>query len=303
MSISLNAFNYLLKSMKIKKSYDQPLEVIESRKKQNNRKKSFSFRLLKGQTIQMRHVCNREVAIIRSGQQSHRKALLYLYGGGFSSEISNLEKRSSVQFGKRSGRDLWIPRYPNVMDEGITIRELYKMILETYRVMLESYLPEDIAVIGFSAGATLGIGMFEYNQTLAEPLPVPHVLIAGSPACIPATEEERQKVLQLDELDLMIPASFTESIKAAICHGEELPSWMYEITTGNLSDMPLTHVYYGSNEVLLASCESLKNAYLSYGSEIKVHIGQGLFHCYPAIDFIPECRQAFNEIVDILKQS
>ena len=107
---------------------------------------------------------------------------------------------------------------------------------------------------------------------------------------------------ELADRDLMIPASFVFSIKEAICHGEELPAWMYEITTGDLSSMPYTHLYYGGDEVLLASAEQLTEAFAAQKSFCELHIGPGLFHCYPAIDFIPECKAAFYEIVAILSE-
>jgi acetyl esterase/lipase len=64
--------------------------------------------------------------------------------------------------------------------------------------------------------------------------------------------------------------------------------------------MPFTHIYYGSDEVLRASCDLLTAAFEKAGSEYELHIGEGMFHCYPAIRFIPECRKAFDEIVGYL---
>ena len=301
MSTSLRLMKWLLKTMKIKESYDRPIAEIEARKKKRNSKLQFSLKPLSGQRVEMTSISDREVMIICNGSNQSEKALLYLYGGGFSSEISSLEKKASTEFGKRSGRDVWIPRYPNVMDDGITIRELYQMVLKTYQRMLDFYKAENIAVIGFSAGATLGLGMFEYNNTLLTPLPAPELLIVSSPACIPHTEEEYRKVKELADKDIMIPASFVHSIKESICHGEDLPAWMYEVTTGDLSNMPFTHIYYGSDEVLLASCDTLTTAFEKAGSKYKLHIGNGMFHCYPSIRFIPECRAAFDEIVGYLR--
>ena len=300
-SVSLRLVKWLFRTMKVKESYDRPLAEIEETKRRRNSSMTFSFKPLRGQTLEMTRVCDREVVVVRNGGGASERALLYLYGGGFSSEISRIEKKASVEYGKRSGRDVWIPRYPNVMDDGITARELYQMVLETYRLMLDSYEPVDIAVIGFSAGATLGLGMFEYNNTLPEPLPVPALLIASSPACIPQTDEEVGMIQELADRDIMIPASFVRTIKEALCHGEELPGWMYEITTGDLSNMPHTHVYYGSDEVLRASAASLVAGFERAGSRCELHIGDGMFHCYPAIRLIPECRAAFDEIVEYLK--
>lgn len=49
-----------------------------------------------------------------------------------------------------------------------------------------------------------------------------------------------------------------------------------------------------------AAADRLVEAFHRDGSECELHIGKGLFHCYPAIDLFPETRVAFNEIVDYL---
>ena len=76
--------------------------------------------------------------------------------------------------------------------------------------------------------------------------------------------------------------------------------YMTQFSTGDLSHMPYTHIYYGSKEVLSAAADRLVEAFRRDGSECELHIGEGLFHCYPAIDFFPETREAFNEIVGYL---
>lgn len=92
-----------------------------------------------------------------------------------------------------------------------------------------------------------------------------------------------------------IPASFVHSIKETVCHGEDLPGWMYEIATGDLFNMPFTHIYYGSDEVLRASSYVLTAAFEKAGSGYELHIGNGMFHCYPAIRVIPECRATLED--------
>ena len=50
-----------------------------------------------------------------------------------------------------------------------------------------------------------------------------------------------------------------------------------------------------------ASSEALTATFEKAGSGYELHIGNGMFHCYPAIRFIPECREAFDEIVGYLR--
>lgn len=77
-------------------------------------------------------------------------------------------------------------------------------------------------------------------------------------------------------------------------------AYMTQFSTGDLSHMPYTHIYYGRDEVLSAAAERLVEAFHRDGSECELHIGEGLFHCYPAIDLFPETRAVFDEIVRYL---
>ena len=297
MSVSLGIFKWILKKSKIKESYDRPVEEINQMTVKKNSRRKFDLTSDKTFGVEKLQIENRPVMILHN-RANTGKALLYFYGGGFTTEMSRIEKRAAVKFGKRSSRDVWIPRYPSCLD--VSVRETYQMALETYRKMLDVYEPNDIAVIGFSAGADIGLGMFEYNNTMKDPLPPPGLLILSSPACIPSTEAERKTIRELEEADLMIPASFVHSIKETMCHGEELPDYMTQLTTGNLTNMPYTHIYYGSDEILSAAAPLLAAAYHKYGSECELHIGPGMFHCYPAIDLFPETKAAFDEIVGYL---
>ena len=298
MSLSLKLFKWFLRTSNVKKRYDRPIEEINQMKAKLNRRMNLEIKPGKGWTSGMVMIQNREVLIIHPETGKTKRALLYLHGGGFSTDISDIEKKMAVKFGRRSGRDVWVPRYPTIMD--VSVREIYVMLRETYREMLKYYSPENIAVIGFSAGATAALAMFEYNNTLAERLPVPELMIVSSPACEPVTEEEKRLIQEKADKDMMIPASFVDTMFPAMRHGEDLPGYMTEITTGDLSGFPYTHIYYTDDEVLSASAETLVNAFHRCNAECELHIGKGLFHCYAGIDLFPETRAAFDEIVGYL---
>ena len=176
------------------------------------------------------------------------------------------------------------------------------MALETYREMLKTYSAENIAVIGFSAGADIALGMFEYNNTLTDPLPAAKLMIVSSPACEPVSEEEKARIRELSDTDIMISASFMDTVIPTMCHGEKLPGYMTQFSTGDLSHMPYTHIYYGSNEVLSAAADRLAEAFRRDGSECELHIGEGLFHCYPVFPICKEGRDGWDMMVRKIKE-
>ena len=299
MSISLRLVNALLRKSGVKKMYDRPAEEINEMIRRKNAKRKFAIAESNEFAVSRIYVDEREVLFLRNRTKGSERALLYLYSGGFTAEISGLEKRFAQKLGAASGRDVWIPRYPNGMDH--TADEIYRMALDTYAEMLKKYDAKDIAVAGCSAGATIAIAMFEMNNTLENPLSPADMIISCSPCSMPCSDAEEKEIKELAEKDVMIPVSFVSALSEIMTHGEELPEWMTKLPLGDLHHMPCTHIYYGTCEVLSAAAVPLQKAYRRDHSLCTLQWGENLFHGYPAADFIPEARQAFDEIAELLR--
>lgn len=67
-------------------------------------------------------------------------------------------------------------------------------------------------------------------------------------------------------------------------------------------NFPFTHFYYGSDEILYAEAEYFAKAYDNYQAKYVMHVGKGMFHCYPLLPYFPEGKAAYKEIIEILKK-
>lgn len=299
MSIRFHILKLIIQLAGVKKRLSLPQDKLLADARKQNSSRRFKIPKRKNlrytdQIILNSHHCLK----IETQQVPSKRALLFLFGGGHIIAPSDGDVKTAEKMGTASGRDVWFPYYPLCIDKNV--KESHEMVYVTYKEMLKEYKPEDIAVLGFSSGGALAIGMCLYNNEQTSPLPMPGLLIASSPGSVPVSTEEMQKMEELSPKDILINAAFMKTMKAVMEHGTVIPDYMVSGISGNFKNFPMTHFYYGSNEVLYAEAPYFARAYEKYKVPCQMHIGKGMCHCYPALTFCPEGKQAQIEIINLL---
>jgi len=228
-----------------------------------------------------------------------KKAVLFLYGGGMILGPDHGDIKFATNIGEQSESDIWFPFYPLCIENSIDY--LYKMVFEVYKRMVQKYGAENISFLGFSSGAALCIGLCQYNHQQSESLPMPKLVIACSPGSVPQSAEEKAKMQDLANKDIMVDPAFMSRMQDIMSHEKDVPTYMLSGICGDFTDMPEIHFYYGTDEVLFAEADYFKKACEKYNVAYHMHIGNGMCHCYPIIPFCPESKSACTEIIELLQ--
>lgn len=302
MSFSYKIAKPLVKLFGVKKMFEGTKEDLYRMAEKRNKNRGFQMPMdnkcrYTDEMILGKYHCLK----METGQTKSKKALLFIFGGGYIIGSDQGDLSLAADIGRQSGRDVWFPYYP-LCDAKHSVKGAFEMVYEVYQKMLLEYEPENIAILGFSSGAALSLGVCLHNNVQENPVAMPGLIIACSPGSVPLSKEERDKMEALDKLDLCVPASFMETIRAIMENGENLPEYMISGVRGNFSNFPMTHFYYGSDEVLYAEAEYFAEAFKKYGARYEMHVGEGMFHCYPMMPYFPEAKEAYNEIVEILRK-
>lgn len=301
MSIRFKIVKNIVKMMGFKKMFALPKDELLAKAKKSNKGRDFHMpkdkKYCYGDEVILNHYHCLKIGI---QEKKTKKALLFLWGSAMIIGPDQGAIKTAISFGVRSGRDVWFPYYPLCTDYCVT--ETYNMLYETYRHMVAEYGADNIAILGFSAGGALAIGLCLHNNVQPEPLPMPEVIIASSPGFIPVTEEEKADIQKLNKVDIMVDAALMKTICEIMKHGNEnTPEYMLSGTLGDFTDLPMIHFYYGSDEVLSAAAKPYAKACEKYGAKYQMHFGKGMCHCYPMMTFCPEGKQANEEIATLLK--
>lgn len=230
------------------------------------------------------------------------KANLFLIGGGMVSPPRPGSLRKALKIAKESGVDLYVPYYPLCTDYPIS--KSFEVLLDVYREMLKDYEAEKISFLGTSSGAFLALGLIAHMNAVQADLTKPGFIIAISPGACPDTDEERQRMKELDKKDVLIPAAYMITAEEIMRHGEEnLPDYMIHPQNGDYTGCPETVLIYGSDEVLYAIAPSYAEALQKYGVKYELTVGEGMFHCYPVFPLCPEAKEGWDLMIRLLKEA
>jgi acetyl esterase/lipase len=176
------------------------------------------------------------------------------------------------------------------------------MIHATYKEILRSYTPENISVLGTSSGGNLALGMVPYINDGHGDTPMPGHIMAISPGTCVDTEEEWQRMLQLDKLDVAIPAQYMKTAVEIMRHGDDsVPEYMIWLQRGDFTNCPKVTFIYGSHETLYACAPSFEAAMQLYGVDYQMIVGEGMFHCYPVFPVCREAKAGWDMMVQMMK--
>lgn len=230
------------------------------------------------------------------------RANLFLIGGGMISAPRPGSVKKALRFARETGLDVFVPYYPLCTDYPLT--RAYEMVHETYRVMLRDYGAGHISVLGTSSGGNLALGMVPYINDGHGDTPVPGYILAISPGTCVDTDGEWQRMLELEQKDVAIPAQYMKTAVEIMRHGDEgVPEYMLWLQRGDFTNCPKVTFIYGSDETLYACAPSFQAAMEKYGVDYEMIVGQGLFHCYPVFPICREGREGWDLMIRLMKEN
>lgn len=302
MSVRYQIAKNLVRLTGMKKLFRLPQDELLKKAEQMNRKRQFRMPKDTKARYADRMILDCHCLTMETQLQKSKRALLFLFGGGMLLGADSGDVKMARDVGRRSGRDVWLPYYP--LCTGHSMLEATQMVYETYRQMLSEYAAADIAVLGFSSGAGLALDLITYINMQGNELPMPGRMVLSSPGTCPADEVELADMNALNCRDVLLDAAYMKTAGALMAHGDpNVPRELIYITQGDFTGAPLTHFYYGGDEVLSACAKPFAAAYDKVGAKYTMHIEPGMCHCYPMLTFFPEGKRACGEIVEILSQS
>lgn len=130
---------------------------------------------------------------------------------------------------------------------------------------------------------------------------VPRRIIAVSPTCVPMTEEEKEKMSNLSDKDIMVDSGFLSHRLELFCRAaddeEVIPDYMLNPSRGDLTGQPQTHIYFGGAEVLSALAPAFEDALTKYNVPHTIVVEKDMCHGYALMNFFPEGSRAYKEII------
>ena len=300
MSLKYEVLKRLVKASDLKRMWvgKSTEELLENRRRRNARNR---IPVLRDDAFEISRIEIMGCPVVRMIHRQHTdRACLFLIGGGMISAPRPGAVKKALRFARETGLDVFVPYYPLCTDYPLT--RAYEMIHATYKEILKNYSPENISVLGTSSGGNLALGMVPYINDGHGDTPMPGRIMAISPGTCVSTQEEWQRMLQLDRLDVAIPAQYMKTAVEIMRHGDDsVPEYMIWLQRGDFTNCPRVTFIYGSHETLYACAPSFEAAMQLYGVDYQMIVGEGMFHCYPVFPICKEAKAGWDMMVQIMR--
>ena len=223
---------------------------------------------------------------------SVRKATLYLHGGsftagtldyaqGFGSMLALETSRASLCLAYRLAPE---NPYPAALDDAMA----------AYRLMLSRFKPEDIALVGESAGGGLCFSLAMRIRDEGLPMPAQMATISpwGDLSIRPDPDEKPER-------DPVISRAGIAQSADMYLAGHPAKDPYVSPVYGDFTGLPETLIITGGDEILLPDSERLAEGMRKAGIPCQLHVEEGMWHVYPLYP-VPEARDAQGMLRDFL---
>ncbi len=198
------------------------------------------------------------------------KAVLYLFGGGYILPPDPGDLILCGQIARECQAKVWFPLYPMAPEH---------RLVETLQSTLSVYQAISLCV---------------YIKQERPDVPFPARLVLQSPGLqVPPSKKQREEMEKKKKKDVMIPPSFFDNIAPVLATGDE--AYLLSPMLYDLAGFPPIDLFYGTREVMMAYLSDFEKVCQRYGVKLHVHVGEGMMHCWGAMEFMPEAKAVRQE--------
>ncbi len=302
MSVKYEIIKGIVKALNLKKIYfgGSTETFIESKRKQNDK---IIIPDLQDNDFNISRIQINGCTVLKLiHKKKVNRANIFIIGGGMVMAPRPASVKKALRFAKETGLDVYVPYYPLCLDYPIT--KAYEMIHETYKEMLKDYDAKNISILGSSSGGNLALGIVTYINDGHKEIPMPGHIIALSPGTCVNSEEEWNRMVELDKKDVMVPADYMKRAVDIMKHGDDtVPDYMIWLQKGDFTNCPPVSFIYGSDETLYACAPSFEEVMKRYDVKYNMIVGKGMFHCYPVFPIVKEAKEGWCQMVQLAKET
>lgn len=243
--------------------------------------------------IEVREVDGFPVYEVAPPRVAGERRILYLHGGAFCFQMTPFHWNLVAEMAEKLRCRVTVPIYPLAPEHDF--HAMFGMAMTVYEQLLSVTRPEDVVLMGDSAGGNMAVVL---TMLAAEAgLATPGRLVLISPGLdMTMANPDVPKAARLDPW-LDIPGGL-EAVRIYSA-GIDVADWRISPIYGDLAVLPPTIVFSGTRDLLYPDTRIFAEKAKAAGVDVELVVGEHMIHVWPLID-MPEARVARARMVAFL---
>ena len=217
-----------------------------------------------------------------------QRTVLYLHGGGFVLGWYNSHRAMVAHFAGQASADIL------AVDYRLAPEHPFPAALEdcvaAYRWLIERVPPEQVVIMGDSAGASLTLTTLIALRDAGHPLPACGVAI--SPVC----DFEMKGATMTSVYDPLVPPKAARRMVDAYRGDADPHDPHLAPLHADFTGLPPLLIHAGEREALRSDAERVAEKAAAHGVDVRLTVWEGLWHVHHLFTpFLPEAREALDE--------
>lgn len=223
-----------------------------------------------------------------------KNLLIFIHGGAFISGPAQHHWDAVNKIVKRTNCRVWMCDYPKAPET--KIEQISANIDHVYKAALAIYLPNQISLIGDSAGGTLVTGLIQ--RLIKNNFRLPQKIILVSPVFDGSMSNPQIDLVE--DSDPMLSKIGVLSAKRMCVINNDLKNILISPLYGSFEKFPKTFLFLAENDITypdqMLVVKKLKKAKI----DVEVIIGENMPHIWPLLPVMKEAKKSLDQIVEIL---
>lgn len=233
--------------------------------------------------------------ILKSNTRSDERIVLYLPGGGYVEQPLTWHWHFLHNLTEQLNCTVFVPIYPKAPDNQYTAA--IESVLKVYQHLLKIAKPENMVIMGDSAGGGLSLAFAQY--LLEQELPQPKDIILLSP-WLDITLNNPQVLAMIDKEPML---NWDMLVEAGKSYAGETPRSHYLVSPihGEIKNLGKISLFIGTHELFLPDARKFREKAARQSVDINYFEYPKMNHVFPVFP-IPEAKKALKQIVEIIQK-
>lgn len=260
----------------------------------DNKPANLPASLVENALIDISEIDGKKIWTIKPKQDQTDKVILFLHGGAYIYSMQDVHWQFAEELLRKTNATIIIPDYP--LAPQATALDAFAFMDALYAEILETTSPEQLILMGDSAGAGLALGFVQSLRNENKPLPQQLILLAPfldvamrNPDNVDA--EKQCHILTIKGLQL-----------AGTAYAGTLDLKDYRVSPiyGDFSGLPKLSIFIGTSDLFIADVRKLVSKLENENIAFNTFEYPKMVHDWVVLPNLPEAYHALEQVVSLI---